>query len=730
MSSSKFKPVLDSLEVREVPAVITVTGTGDTIAVDGFVTLREAITAANTNAASGDAAAGDPGLDTIKFNIFGLPGTVHTIQPTSALPSITEAVFIDGYSQLGASPNTLANGTNAFLAIELDGTNAGFVAGLHISAGNSTVQGLVINRFSNEGILITGKGGNEILGNFLGTDQTGTQNRGNGISGVAILSSNNLVGDATLAGRNLVSGNDFAGVTLLNSGINGNVVQGNLIGTDDTGTKPLGNNIAGVRVLNVTNNTVGGTTPGAGNVIAFNNGPGVQVSIDAMQGNAILGNSIFGNSKLGIDLLNDGVTSNNSAADPLDADAGPNGLQNYPVLTSATSGPITVVKGTLRSTPITAFRIELFSNDAADPSGFGEGRTFLGFVNVVTNGSGVGTFTFLSSSVVPVGKLISATATDSLLGNTSEFSKVLAVTKPPAPGGNPAAEAFAVGAGPGAPAVAQLYNADGSPRFAVVPFAGYAGGVHVAAGDVNGDGTADLIVGAGPGAPGGHVKAFDGKTGALIRSFYSFDGFFGGVNVAAGDVNHDGFADIIVGASIPGGHVKAFDGKTGALLRSFFAFPGYASTVNVGAGDLDGDGFAEIIVGTANYASHVKAFDGKTGALVRSFFAFPGFTGGVTVAGGDVDGDNRDDIIVGAATAVSHVKAFSGATGAEIRSVIALLSPGVRVGAADLNNDGRDDIIAGSTSTSRVRVLSGADLGTLKDFFSFNAALPGGVFVG
>src|SRR5262249_35730815 len=126
---SRFRPALDALEAREVPAVITVTGTGDTIAMDGLVTLREALTAASTNMASGDAAAGDPGLDTIKFNIAGAPGTVHTIQPTGALPAITDPIFIDGYSQLGATANTLTNGTNAFLAIELDGTNAGFTAG-------------------------------------------------------------------------------------------------------------------------------------------------------------------------------------------------------------------------------------------------------------------------------------------------------------------------------------------------------------------------------------------------------------------------------------------------------------------------------------------------------------------------------------------------------------------------------------------------------------------------
>src|SRR5262249_10304876 len=152
------------------------------------------LTAAITNAAVGDVPGGDVGLDTIKFNIAGAPGTVHKIQPMSGLPVITDPVFIDGYSQLGASPNTLADGDNAFLAIELDGTDVVFKAGLTIATGNSTVQGLVINRFDNEGIQVVSAGGNVIRGNFLGTDATGKLDRGNGIAGVSLFSSGNTVG--------------------------------------------------------------------------------------------------------------------------------------------------------------------------------------------------------------------------------------------------------------------------------------------------------------------------------------------------------------------------------------------------------------------------------------------------------------------------------------------------------------------------------------------------------
>jgi len=105
--------------------------------------LCEAINTANANA----------GPDTITFNIPG-PGP-HTIQPTSALPTITDMVIIDGYTQPGATTNTNGPGLgiNAVLMIELDGSNAGVgVSGLRITAGNSTVRGLVINRFNNHGI--------------------------------------------------------------------------------------------------------------------------------------------------------------------------------------------------------------------------------------------------------------------------------------------------------------------------------------------------------------------------------------------------------------------------------------------------------------------------------------------------------------------------------------------------------------------------------------------------
>ncbi len=288
--------------------------------------------------------------------------------------------------------------------------------------------------------------GNVIQGNLIGTNPSGTAALPNflgidleGAVGVT-------VGGTSAAARNVISGNSNTGVRI-SSGSN-HTVQGNFIGTDATGASALGNNNQGLRIDNSTGNVVGGSAAGAGNVISANSDVAVRIttaSNNTIQknviglnaagsallgnlgggvyvfggtGNRITANSIDGNTNLGIDLGGDGVTPN----DPCDPDAGSNNLQNYPVLTSVSSGGgSTTIQGTLNSTANTSFTVEFFSSPACDPSGFGEGRVYLGSAVVATDGTCSATFNTTLPVSINTGDRVTATATDPA-GNTSEFS--------------------------------------------------------------------------------------------------------------------------------------------------------------------------------------------------------------------------------------------------------------------------------------------------------------------
>ncbi|MEK6300258.1 MAG: C25 family cysteine peptidase [Acidobacteriota bacterium] len=265
--------------------------------------------------------------------------------------------------------------------------------------------------------------GNLVQGNFIGTDVTGSNDLGNANGGVSISEATGDTIGGTVAGAgNVISGNDFDGVRINSSTSTANFVQGNKIGTRADGTTALANSSNGVLVLNsASNNTIGGSAAG-GNIIAFNLGAGVM--IETGTGNAIQANSIFSNSGLGIDLAPGGVTAN----DVNDGDTGANDRQNFPVLTSAkgASGGGVNIQGTLNSTANTTFSLDFFANPSCDASGNGEGRTFLGTANVTTVGNNVTFDITLAGASASVGQSITATATSPAAppnpGNTSEFS--------------------------------------------------------------------------------------------------------------------------------------------------------------------------------------------------------------------------------------------------------------------------------------------------------------------
>ncbi|MEO8431424.1 MAG: CSLREA domain-containing protein [Acidobacteriota bacterium] len=290
-------------------ASITVNTGSDVSANDGKCTLREAMTAANTDTASGalagECAAGTAGLDSISFNIPAatdaacVSGTgVCTIVPAFDLPNVTDALLLDGFTQTGAiaNTNTVASrlGLNGSLKIVLQRVGGG--KGLTIRAPGVTVRGLVINTFDTKIDVVLSAGGTvTIEGNYIGTDVTGTATTAqNGTNGIAASGTGNIViGGTTPAARNLISGNGRAilGPGILTFTDISATIQGNLIGTDAAGTGPLGNGGPGINANPVASSlVVGGTDPGAGNVVSANGYN--QLSIFGGTGHVVQGNLV------------------------------------------------------------------------------------------------------------------------------------------------------------------------------------------------------------------------------------------------------------------------------------------------------------------------------------------------------------------------------------------------------------------------------------------------------
>lgn len=305
---------------------------------------------------------------------------------------------------------------------------------LHLGASNNTIggnvpgAGNVISANTADGITIfdPGTSANLVRGNFIGTDVSGTQDVGNAVDGIVLFAgtTDNLLGGTQAGSGNVISGNEGNGIAMYEEGTNGNKAQGNLIGTDLTGTLPLSNAGQGVVIAaSASNNLIGGVAPGAGNSIAFNHASGVLLASSGARGNGILSNSIHSNGNLGIDLGEDGVT----LYDLFDADTGSNEMQNAPVITTVKStNKGTVIQGVLLSSVNTTFRLEFFNNNACDPSGYGEGQIYLGFAVVKTNTMGHVNFRIILPTDLPAGNMITATATDSA-NNTSEFSTCMMV---------------------------------------------------------------------------------------------------------------------------------------------------------------------------------------------------------------------------------------------------------------------------------------------------------------
>lgn len=432
-------------------ATLTVDTSLSTAAVDGDCTIREAILNTNTdaNTHADCTGIGAYGSDTINFDIPGVGP--HTITPTTPLPIITDDLIIDGITtQEGATCSASILTTPHSIVISIDASGAGVGNGLEISAGTVTVRGLNIYGAVNvgfsggHGISVVGGSDHLFECNYLGTSVDGesfpaTINESAGL--IITDSPNNTVVN------NLFSGNSAgAGLQLYSfSDLGGFDVRNNIMGLSASQTSNLPNNAGIFIVGDIRDTMIGGTSPEDRNIISGNGG-GIGVlrfGDDLPFGISILGNSIFNNtgatitSNLGIDLLVDenadltadayvGVNPN----DPLDADVDSNALLNYPEITSAEYGNgETQIEFNL-DVPAGDYRIEFFANSSPDPTGYGEGQTFIGFVDITHGGVGSESFTAALSSEY-ADTYISSTTTEATgagtfgYGSTSEFSQAV-----------------------------------------------------------------------------------------------------------------------------------------------------------------------------------------------------------------------------------------------------------------------------------------------------------------
>ncbi|HYE21840.1 MAG TPA: hypothetical protein VEA69_25600 [Tepidisphaeraceae bacterium] len=503
--------------VEALPLIVTTT------ADSGAGSLRQAILDANALL----------GPDQIHFAIGGGAG-VYRIAPLSPLPEITEAVAIDATTQAGwaGAPIVELMGQGHWRGLSIAGSSdtetsavrglavAGFDVGIWVDSRGATLTGNYVgldaagnvapNRVGimadADDVRIGGLAPHErnvisgnrafgidsvtyvsttVVNNYVGTDPTGLVARPNDV-GIRSRGDADVIGGTVAAARNVISGNTTAGMYAgTNSG--STVVQGNYIGVDVTGNKPLpngvglytdyaavggsapgagnvisGNRGAGVYVWSytwLTGNkigvsasgapmgnggagvevhdmvTVGSTGPGEGNEIAYNAGAGVAVieSAYSKRWTSIRGNSIHDNGGLGIDLgTTPGVTPN----DALDADAGPNGLQNFPVLAGVSStGSSITISGALNSRVFTSYTIDFYASAMPDASGHSEGQVYLGSTFVGTDVNGQATFSTTLAASVPDGWFVSATATgpeplQQTSVGTSEFSMAVLVGNP------------------------------------------------------------------------------------------------------------------------------------------------------------------------------------------------------------------------------------------------------------------------------------------------------------
>lgn len=271
-------------------AVIACTQTVSNTNDNGSGSLRSALQAANAS----------PDTDKICFNISSSP---KVILPLSQLPAITQPAILDATTQTGYTGAPL---------ISIDGSSAGNSVGMWITAGNSQIRGLAIYNFELNGIIITDNPSNKIAGNYIGLTAGGSA-AGNGTDGVGILNSaSNTVGGTVAADRNVVSANTGNGIGVTGSNASGNIIQGNYVGTDPTGTVAAPNQGDGILIndspattIGGLNSTPGGECTGSCNLVSGNRVNGIGLWYANSRDSVIKGNYV-GTDKSGTQKLANG----------------------------------------------------------------------------------------------------------------------------------------------------------------------------------------------------------------------------------------------------------------------------------------------------------------------------------------------------------------------------------------------------------------------------------------
>jgi len=335
-----------------------------------------------------------------------------------------------------------AGGDGHVVQGNLIGTNAagtgslGNREGIDIAAAttNSTIGGTsaaarnVISGNTDRGVIVSHSigaaniTGNVIEGNWVGTDVTGTLPLGNAGNGVDIAAHGNILGGSAAGAGNVIVDSGNVGINL--EGADGLVIQGNFIGTDAAQGLRLGNHFLGISI-DSNAITVGGIGAGEGNAIAYNGSGSLGGVLVYGTNDPIRGNSIYGNNRDGVDLYANGSVDGPTPNDASDGDTGGNNVQNFPLIETVTFGANTEVTGVLHSMPATTYDLDFYANPpcASFPREFLQGKTYLGSSQVTTDGSGNAAFDVMVAAA-EAGSRIAATATDPA-GDTSELSQRL-----------------------------------------------------------------------------------------------------------------------------------------------------------------------------------------------------------------------------------------------------------------------------------------------------------------